>query len=237
MSVLPQPGIGSCLPHGPHFTGHPREGDHREPRAGAPDHAGGCPGGIGQHLCPLGQEGLLAIAGGARPAPAAELGLDIGPDRPVLHQGRFKGCRDRFGGEVVGGGAQAAGGDQQPATAGGFAHSRYHPPTVVAHHLLAVVGNAQAGKLFGQPPGIAVGDISEEELGANAEDFCAHKSDGLKDVALKDVPLRCVWPSRACAAGGGSEPAPRSRRLLPKPARGNASRHSPRPRPGRPAIG
>ena len=103
----------------------------------------------------------FAIAGGAHPAPGTKAGLDVTPDLGVLHQRCVEGCGDGFRGEVVGGGAQAAGGDQQPATAGGFAHSRYDPPTVVAHHLLAVVGNAQSGELLSNPAGVAVGDVAQ----------------------------------------------------------------------------
>ena len=69
---LAQPGHGRGRPHGPQLAGHARKGDHgeawadREPRLGrlgAPDHAGGRAGWIGQHQSPSGQQGLLAITG------------------------------------------------------------------------------------------------------------------------------------------------------------------------------
>ena len=157
---LGQPGHGGGPPHGLQLAGHPREGEHREARHRAPDHAGGAAGGIGQHLGPLGQQGLLAVAGHDRAAAGAELGLDIGPDRRVLDQRGLKSGGNRFSGQVIGGGAQAAGGDQHPAAAGGGAHRGDHPLAVVAHHFLAQVGDALGRQLLGQPAGVAVGDVA-----------------------------------------------------------------------------
>ena len=61
-----------------------------------------------------------------------------------------------------------------PAAAGRLAHRGYQPLAGVAHHRLAVVGNAQGRQLFGNPAGVAIGDVAKQQLGADAEDFGSH---------------------------------------------------------------
>ena len=178
----PQPGGGRSQPHRLHLTGHPREGEHGEtglqlpiPAGGiwTPDHPRGGARGVGQQLRPHRQQGLAAVAGRQQPAAGAGLGLDVGPHLRPLPQRCGEGSGDRLGGEVIGGGTQPTGGDQQATAAGRGAHGGDQPLAVVAHHLLAVVGNAEGGQLLGDPAGIAINDVAQQQLGANAEDLRA----------------------------------------------------------------
>ena len=168
---LPQPGNGALPPHRLHLAGNPREGHHGEARPGRPDHAGGGAGGVGQQRGATGNQRLASHGGGGRAAPLGQLRLDVRPGVGVLFERGVEGGGDRLGGQVIGGGAQAAGGDQQPAAVGCFADGLDEALPVVAHHRLAMVGHPQARQLLGQPAGVAIEDVAEQQLGADTEDL------------------------------------------------------------------
>ena len=179
---VPQPGRRCGVPHRLHLTRHPRKCEHREPllhreiqpgRIGSPDDAGRGAGGIGQQCGSHRQQRLTAIAGRHRASAGTEPGLDGGPHLRVLHQRRAEGRGDRFGGEVVGRGAEATGGDQHPAAASRLAQHGDQALAVVSHHGLALVADAQGSQLLRQPAGIAIGDVAEQQLRADAEDLSA----------------------------------------------------------------
>ena len=44
----------------------------------------------------------------------------------------------------------------------------------IPHHRQLVVGDAEARELLGDPAGVAVGDVAQQQLGADAENFSAH---------------------------------------------------------------
>ncbi len=92
----------------------------------------------------------------------------------MLHQRRAEGCRNRFGGEVIRGGAEAAGGDQHLTTLSGSLQLSDQTLAVIAHHSLAMVGDAQGRQLLSNPARIAIGDVAEQQLGADAQDFSRH---------------------------------------------------------------
>ena len=93
----------------------------------------------------------------------------------MLHQGRPEGSSDRLGGEVVGRGAQATGGDQHTATPSRGLQLADQALAVIAHHQLAVMGNAQGGELLSDPAGVAVGDVAQQQLGADTENLSRHR--------------------------------------------------------------
>ena len=92
----------------------------------------------------------------------------------MLHQGRVKGSSDSFCGEVVWGRAEAASCNQHPAATCRFPHRGHQTGAVVTNHALALVGDAQGRQLLRQPAGIAIGDVAEQQLGADAENLGAH---------------------------------------------------------------
>ena len=59
---------------------------------------------------------------------------------------------------------------------GDTAEQRYGAPQLTIHRadVLAVMANAEAGQLLGQPAGVAIGDVAEQQLGADAENLGAH---------------------------------------------------------------
>ena len=220
---LAQPRGSGLLPHRLHLTGNPREGQHREARHRAPDHSGGRPGGIRQQLSPLRQERLAAIARRAGPAAGGQARLDLRPHLRVLDQGRLKRSSDRLGGEVIGGRAQAARGDQDAAAAGSLADLSHQALAVIADDHLALMRNAEGRQLLGNPAGIAVGDVAQQQFAADAEDFSRQRPGP---------------GERARGSNCGDKPSPpQSRPRWPRSATGNATRLLRRPTPRQPATG
>ena len=89
----------------------------------------------------------------------------------MLDQGRLKCSSDRLGRQVIGGRAQAARGDQDATAARSLADLSHQALEVVADDHLALMRNAEGRQLLGNPAGIAVGDVAQQQFAADAEDF------------------------------------------------------------------
>ena len=86
-------------------------------------------------------------------------------------RGVCEGRSDRFSGEVIGGRAQPTRGDQHPGSTGNLPHLRDQTIPVVSHNGLPEVRKAQSRQLFSKPASIAIHDVSEQKLRADAENL------------------------------------------------------------------
>ncbi len=164
-------GDGGVLPHAFHFAGDAGESHDHNVGLGRPDDAGSSADGVGEDGRALGDQGLFAVAVGEGAAPLGEFGLDVGPDGGLFDQGDVEGLSDRRCGQVVGGRAESTGADDQVGAAGSLFEGGLEPIGVVADGALVVVGDAEVGELLGEVLGVSVEDVTEEEFGADADDF------------------------------------------------------------------
>ena len=90
---------------------------------------------------------------------------------PVQNQGLAEDFADGLLGQVVIGRPQAAGGDENIRPAAGNIQSLLQPDGVVAHHSVPEDIDAQGGEALGNLLGIGVGDVSQQQFGADGNNF------------------------------------------------------------------
>ena len=179
-SVIPKPWFRCGLEHRPHLRGHAREGEDGEIRQGGPDHAGGRAQRIGQHIRTTREEGLTAIAWRHRSTPCRKLGLNLLPQLRTFLQRRLE-CRCQgFGGEVIRCRTKTTGGDQNTTAPTRLPGCCSQPLAVITDHGLAVMGESEGRQSFGNPTGIAVENVSQKQLRADAENFDTGFSHGVR---------------------------------------------------------
>ena len=184
-----QVGGDGPLEHVGHLVGHAGDGvDHLVSHRA--DEPGGGPLGLGDDGGPFGHVGLAQIGVGHLPAPARRTwsgSLDhlvVAAQRDVHHLG------DGLAGDVVLGGAEAAADDDPVAPGQGGPEGQHDALVVVPDRLVEVGGDPDGGQVLPQPRRVGVGDLAEQQLGADRHDLDPHAAQAAGLV-----------PSTASAAG------------------------------------
>ncbi len=89
-----------------------------------------------------------------------------------------EGGGDRFAGEVVVGRAEAAGHDDEVGAVEGALEGVDDAVEVVAHDGLEVEVDAEGGQARGEPGGVGVDDLAEQDFGAYGDDLGLHVGKG-----------------------------------------------------------
>ena len=108
-----------------------------------------------------------------RPYPAnfsREQRFDLG----VADHRKVEQPRDRIPRQVVLGRPEPAGHQHDVGSVERHAEHLDDPGDVVADRLMMQDVHADRGEPFGDPPGVRVGDLTEQQLGPDADDLCPH---------------------------------------------------------------
>ena len=90
------------------------------------------------------------------------------------HERDARERRDRVAGDVVLGRAQTAADEHDVGAGGGEPERLDDPVEVVADRLVVRDVHAGGGELFGHPPRVRIGDLPEQQLGADRDDLGPH---------------------------------------------------------------
>ena len=134
--------------------------------------AGGGAYGVVEHGAVHRQHGLLDVVLRHGPAGLGEEGADGLQNVLMELQLPAEGGADGLLGEVVIGGPQAAGGDDDVRPCLGDIQGVPEPLGVVPHYGVVVDGDAQGAETLGEDLGVGVGDVAQEQLGADGNEFC-----------------------------------------------------------------
>ena len=155
-----------------HLTLPGRAGEHEHvDSVGLEGHAGGSAPVVLQHGAALREHGLLEIIFGHGPLHLEEAVPDALGRGLVEEESLAEGLRQGHLGQVVAGGAQTAGGDDDVGTGPGNFHRLADPLGVIPHHRVVEDVDAQLGQALGDHLGVGVGDISQQQLGADGDEF------------------------------------------------------------------
>ena len=147
------------------------EHDHVDP-VGCKGHAGGGAPVVVQHGGPLRDHGLLVVVLGDGPAHGGEAVPDALGARLMVKELPAKGLGQGDLGQVIAGGAEAAGGDENIRPFFGDVHRLPHPVGVVPHDGVVKDVDAQLGKALGDHLRVGVGDVAQQQLCPDGNEFC-----------------------------------------------------------------
>ena len=168
-----QVGQDGAVEHLGHLVGHAGNGvDHLVPQradearrgAGALLDDGGAP----RHV------GLTGVVGRHGAAPGLEEAGDAVHDLLVAHERHSHDIGEGFPGDVVLSGAEAAADDDAVAAGQRGAEGQDDAVVVVADRLVEMRGDAGRGQLVAQPGAVGVGDLAQQQLGADRHDLDPH---------------------------------------------------------------
>jgi hypothetical protein len=206
---LPDPGDHLLDEHGLHLRGDAGQAGHTAP-AIFQEQPGRRPVGIRQHVGSLGDHGLLPVVLGHGDLPVREAPFDVGQDGRIQAQPPVQDGRHDVAGQVVLGGPQAAGGDDDVGSAQGLAQRCLDAGGIVPHRRLEEQVNARLGQPLGDPAGVGIHDLAQEQLGADGQDLGAHP-DATSQEGFSSQPQQEVEMACRSHHSPGQRPGPRSR--------------------------
>ena len=156
-----------------HLIGDPRDGeDHLvADRAHQPRR---CTGLLGDTSGTNGHEGLAQVVARHAATPGSEHLEQTLYDLFVLDQGDAHDLGDDITGDVILGRTETAAHDDCVAAFQRHPQRRSDPLPVVAHLGLEVAVDPSERELLADPRGIGVDDLTEEQFGADGDDFAVH---------------------------------------------------------------
>ena len=171
-----QVGQDAALEHLGHLVGDAGDGvdDLVADRA---DEAGGGAGHLGDDGGPLRHVGLARVVVRHGAAPGLEEAGDDVDDRLVAHERHIHDLGDGLPGDVVLGRPEPAAHDDAVAAGQRRAQGQGDAVVVVADGLVEVGGHAVGGQVLAQPGGVGVGDLAQQQLGADRHDLDPHGGD------------------------------------------------------------
>ena len=136
---------------------------------------------------PLRHVGLARVVVRHGATAGLEEGGDEVDDRLVAHERHVHHLGDGLAGDVVLGRAEPAAHDDAVAAGQRRAQGQDDAVVVVAHGLVEVRGHAVGGQVLAQPGGVGVGDLAEQQLGADRHDLDPHGGD-LTEASCRAAP-------------------------------------------------
>ena len=163
-----QVGHGPVLEHVPALPGRARQHENVDPVLAEGAARGGAHRVVEDGAAHR-QHGLLAVVLRHGPARPGEVGPNGLQDVRVELELSAEGLADGLLGQVVVGGAQAPGGDDDVRPAAGDVQGVRQALGVVPHHRVVVDGDPQGAEALGDDLGVQVGDVAQQELGADGD--------------------------------------------------------------------